>query len=48
MNSPLNSTKIRKYYYVFECALEEVRIKVRFPCRISISWNYGTCQIYLG
>lgn len=41
MNSPLGNSKVRKMAYTFELALDEVRIKVRFPCRISVNWNYG-------
>jgi hypothetical protein len=31
----------RKFNYSFEAIIDEVRINIKFPCRIAVSWNYG-------
>lgn len=36
----------RIFRYSFEAIVDEVRINVKFPCRIAVGWNYGTAVIY--
>ena len=31
----------RIFKYNIEAAVEEVKLNIRFPCKLSISWNYG-------
>lgn len=38
----------RKFKYSFEALIDEVRINVKFPCRIAVSWNYGNPVAYSG